>query len=219
MHDDSQLEARSQFALEVAKGVKIAGARRGAQLDLDSADRSVSFLKQDVYLPSPRRAEVMDADVGFGPRCLLDELRRHEAGYGTARRQEIEALDCGDVDFTGRTAKPTRKISSKGADIIKAMKQLLLRVPEDLHRRLSARAGREHRSVNSLAGEILDAAVDADRGDRRARLRAAAVASGIVPGTVPARAVGVARRRRIIESTRGLGAQVDRLIDEERNRV
>jgi plasmid stability protein len=99
------------------------------------------------------------------------------------------------------------------------MRQLLLRVPEDLHRRLSARASREHRSVNALAGEILDAAADADRGDRRARLRAAAVASGVVAGTVPARTVGAARRRRIIESTRGLGAQVDRLIDEERDRV
>jgi len=99
------------------------------------------------------------------------------------------------------------------------MKQLLLRVPEDLHRRLAARARREHRSVNALAGGILDAAVDAaDRGDRRARLRAAAIASGIA-GAVPARAVGATRRRRIIESTRGLGAQVDRLIDEERDRV
>lgn len=98
------------------------------------------------------------------------------------------------------------------------MKQLLLRVPEDLHRRLAARARREHRSVNALAGEILDAAADADRGDRRVRLRAAAVASGAL-SVVPARAVGAARRRRIVESTRGLGAQVDRLIDEERDRV
>jgi len=98
------------------------------------------------------------------------------------------------------------------------VKQLLLRVPEDLHRRLAARARREHRSVNALAGGILDAAVDADRGDRSARLRAAVTASGVA-AAVPARAVGAARRRRIIESTRGLRAQVDRLIDEERDRV
>lgn len=110
------------------------------------------------------------------------------------------------------------KISVKSSDSIKAVKQLLLRVPEDLHRRLAARARREHRSVNALAGGILDAAVEADRGDRRARLRATAIASGVV-GAVPAREVAAARRRRIIESTRGLGAQVDRLIDEERDRV
>jgi hypothetical protein len=60
--------------------------------------------------------------------------------------------------------------------------------------------------------------VVAGSGDRRARLRAAAIASGVA-GAVPARAVGATRRRRIIESTRGLGAQVDRLIDEERDRV
>lgn len=98
------------------------------------------------------------------------------------------------------------------------MKQLLLRVPEDLHRRLTARAKREGRSVNKLAGEILDAAAEADRGSRRERLRADATASGMV-SAAPARAVSAARRRRILDSTRGLGAQVDRQIDDERDRV
>jgi plasmid stability protein len=37
------------------------------------------------------------------------------------------------------------------------MKQLLLRVPEDLHRRLALRAGREGRSMNAVATEILGA--------------------------------------------------------------
>jgi predicted HicB family RNase H-like nuclease len=41
------------------------------------------------------------------------------------------------------------------------LKQLLLRVPEDVHRRLAARAKREGRSVNALATEILDAAAAA----------------------------------------------------------
>ncbi len=98
------------------------------------------------------------------------------------------------------------------------MKQLLLRVPEDLHRRLKARAERERRSVNAVATEILDAVADTDQGDRRARLRAAAAAAGTLHST-QARRVSAARRRRIVESTRGLGEQVDRLLAQERERT
>lgn len=98
------------------------------------------------------------------------------------------------------------------------MKQLLLRVPEDVHRRLVARAAREGRSVNAVATKILDAAADADTGDRREQLRAAATAAGTLR-RVTARPVGADRRRRILESTRGLGPQVDRLLDEERERM
>ncbi|HLI59922.1 MAG TPA: toxin-antitoxin system HicB family antitoxin [Solirubrobacteraceae bacterium] len=97
------------------------------------------------------------------------------------------------------------------------MRQLLLRVPEDLHRRLAARAAREGRSVNAVATQILDAAADSDRGDRRAQVRAAAAAAGTLrPTSSPP--VGAARRRRILESTRGLGPQVDRLLADERER-
>jgi plasmid stability protein len=98
------------------------------------------------------------------------------------------------------------------------MKQLLLRVPDDVHRRLAARAARDGRSVNALATEILDAAVDADGGDRRARLRATAAACGLLR-TVPATPVTPARRRRIIASTRGTGPILDQLLAEERDRV
>jgi plasmid stability protein len=97
------------------------------------------------------------------------------------------------------------------------MKQMLLRVPEDVHRRLAARAKREGRSLNSVATEILDKAADSDRGDRRARLRASAAAAGVLRET-EGRRVSAARRRRIIESTRGIGAQVDRLLAQERAR-
>lgn len=97
------------------------------------------------------------------------------------------------------------------------MKQILLRVPDEVHRRLSARAARDGRSVNALATEILDAAADSDQGDRRARLRAAAVASGVFE-TVDAPALGEARRRSAVASTRGLGPVVDRLLAEERDR-
>ena len=97
------------------------------------------------------------------------------------------------------------------------MKQMLLRVPEDIHRRLAARAAREGRSLNAVATEILDAAVDADSGDRRAQLRAAAAAAGTLR-TMNVRQVSAARRRRITESTRGLGPQIDQLLAQERER-
>ena len=102
--------------------------------------------------------------------------------------------------------------------IIEGVKQLLLRVPEELHRRLVARAAREGRSLNAVATEILDAAAEADSGDRRAKLRAAAAASGTLQ-TMTARPVSAARRQRAIASTRGLGAQLDRLLADERDRV
>jgi plasmid stability protein len=98
------------------------------------------------------------------------------------------------------------------------MKQLLLRVPDEIHRRLAARAVRDGRSVNAVATEILDAAADADEGDRRARLRARAAILGVARAT-PARPVSAARRRRIVASTRGTGAILDKLLDEERERA
>lgn len=98
------------------------------------------------------------------------------------------------------------------------MKQMLLRVPVDVHRRLTARAKREGRSLNAVATEILDAAAGADLGDRQARLRAAATGSGVL-SDVEATRVTAARRRLVLASTRGLGPQVDRLLDDERDRV
>jgi plasmid stability protein len=98
------------------------------------------------------------------------------------------------------------------------MKQLLLRVPDEIHLRLAARAARDGRSVNAVATEILDAAVDADEGDRRTRLRARARALGVLSAT-SAEPVSKARRRRIIASTRGIGPVLDRLLAEERDRA
>jgi plasmid stability protein len=102
--------------------------------------------------------------------------------------------------------------------IIFSMKQLLLRVPEDIHRRLAARAAREGKSINSVATGILDAAVDADRGNRRQRLVAKAGAAGTL-SSAPTMPVSQSRRRRILESTRGLGPIADRLIAAERDRI
>jgi plasmid stability protein len=97
------------------------------------------------------------------------------------------------------------------------MKQVLLRVPDDLHRRLAARAARDGRSVNAVATEVLDAAIDADEGDRRGRLRARAAALGILRAT-PAAPVNAVRRHRIVATTVGTGPILDRLLTEERER-
>lgn len=98
------------------------------------------------------------------------------------------------------------------------MKQLLLRVPDSVHQRIAARAAREGRSINAVATEIIDAAADADAGDRSARLRAQAAAAGSLVA-IPGKRIGKAERRRIVESMRGLGPIADRLIDEERDRL
>src|SRR5690242_3709733 len=97
------------------------------------------------------------------------------------------------------------------------MKQLLLRVPGDVHRRLAARAAREGRSVNAVATELLDLGAEADQGDRRSRLRAAAAAAGLLRAS-RSRELPSARRQRIIESTRGIGPSADALIAAERDR-
>lgn len=98
------------------------------------------------------------------------------------------------------------------------MRQLLLRVPDSVHERIAARAAREGRSVNAVATEIIDAAADADRGDRTARLRARAAATGSLT-LVPGKRVSGSERERIIASTKGLGPMADRLIEEERDRL
>ena len=98
------------------------------------------------------------------------------------------------------------------------MKQLLLRVPDDVHRRLAARAARSGQSVNAVANEILDAAVDADEGNRRARLQARARALGLSQ-SAPCPVVSTPRRRKIIASTKGTGPVIDRLLAEQRELV
>lgn len=98
------------------------------------------------------------------------------------------------------------------------MKQILLRVPEETHRKLAARAVRAGRSVNSVVNEILDAVVDADLGDRRARLRARAASLGILH-RLPAPTVAPERRREILASTSGIGPVIDEYLAAERDRL
>jgi len=98
------------------------------------------------------------------------------------------------------------------------MRQLLLRIPDEVHHRLTARAARSGRSVNAIANEILDAAVDADTGDRRTRARARALALGILVEGSSVQ-VSPARRRRILATTRGTGPIADELLADDRDRV
>ncbi|MFN2464390.1 MAG: Arc family DNA-binding protein [Candidatus Dormibacteria bacterium] len=97
------------------------------------------------------------------------------------------------------------------------MKQLLLRLPEEVHYRLAARAKRAGQSINSVATEILDASLDSDTAGRQERLRARARALGVLREGSSV-TVSPARRRRILGTMRGLGPVADRLLMEERER-
>lgn len=97
------------------------------------------------------------------------------------------------------------------------MRQLLLRVPDDLHERIAARAAREGTSVNQLANDLLDAAADADRGGRRGRLRAQAAASGVLGAPVAAGGAP-ADRAAAIETMRGIGPVLDDELAADRDR-
>lgn len=75
------------------------------------------------------------------------------------------------------------------------VKQVLLRVPDDLHARLAARAADSDRSVNAVATEILDAHIDDAAAAGRDRLRARARQLGIL-ASAPSRASVTPERRR-----------------------
>jgi HicB family len=157
----------------------------------------------------------------LGPTCPVWALPS-DKGVGINRGIGVDLRPaglCQPDEFTCRDL-----ISRRWRDIIVSVKQLLLRVPEDLHRRIRARAAREGRSMNAVAGAILDASADDDLGSPptpltpQERLRARARALGML-SEVPARPVSKAERDRIIASTRGIGPIVDRLIDEDRGRL
>lgn len=109
-------------------------------------------------------------------------------------------------------------LSPPGSDIVSVMKQLLLRVPDEMHRRLAARAERAGQSVNAVANKILEAAVDTDQGDRRTRLRARVSTLGLLR-SAPAPAISPDRRQQIIASAAGLGPVVDQLLTDDRERT
>jgi plasmid stability protein len=98
------------------------------------------------------------------------------------------------------------------------MKQLLLRIDDDLHRRIVSRAHRTGRSINATAGEILACGVADEALDARAELRARArrlgvLAEGVIPH--PGR-VTQADREHALSSTEGMGPVLDDLWAEGR---
>lgn len=95
------------------------------------------------------------------------------------------------------------------------MRQLLLRVPDDLHARLSARAQRENISVNALANRVLQFAAPppppADQTSaRRQELRERARGIGILV-ELQAPSVSPQRFTAALRDTEGAGPVLDQL--------
>ncbi len=109
------------------------------------------------------------------------------------------------------------------------MKQLLLRVPEDLHARLTAQARASGTSVNAIANQILGLGIDPSALTRRDRLRLKLMAIGTVGRNRPqprkpelppmTREERDALRTHALESMRGAGPMADDLIAYERDRL
>jgi plasmid stability protein len=97
------------------------------------------------------------------------------------------------------------------------MRQLLLRVPDDLHARLAARAQERGQSVNALATELLDHLIEEDPASVRRRLRAKAHQLGVLAKPhAPRRHLSDAERARALASARGLGQVLDSILDDGR---
>ncbi|MBG0828813.1 hypothetical protein HS041_13650 [Planomonospora sp. ID67723] len=96
------------------------------------------------------------------------------------------------------------------------MKQLLLRIDDDLHQRITRRAHRTGRSINATAGEILARGVSDEVLDARAELRARARRLGVLAERPPVAPVTEAQRERALSSAKGIGPILDRLWAEGR---
>lgn len=98
------------------------------------------------------------------------------------------------------------------------MKQLILRVSPDLHRRIAARAAREGKSVNAWVSQLLDATVDADVAeDRQARAAAKAAELGmlVVYDDIPEYDEETLRQGE--KAFRELAPEVLRILNEDRS--
>lgn len=101
------------------------------------------------------------------------------------------------------------------------MKQLLLRVDDDLHARLTERAKREHRSVNAIANEILSVIGADDSRSEQEKVQARLAARGML-ASAPPDDDSIDRdelRARAIKSMRGAGKLLDAILDEDRDRL
>ena len=107
------------------------------------------------------------------------------------------------------------------------MKQLLLRVDDELHARLAAQARARGTSVNALANEVLGLAIDPANLSRRDRLRLRLIAVGEVgrnrsprpreelPYMTPDELEAL--RDRALESMRGAGPILDQITADWRD--
>jgi hypothetical protein len=98
------------------------------------------------------------------------------------------------------------------------VKQLILRVSPDLHRRIAARAAREGKSVNAWVNQLLDVTVDADvEEDRQARADAKAAALGmlVVYDDIPEYDEETLRQGE--EELRKLAPEALRILNEDRS--
>lgn len=101
---------------------------------------------------------------------------------------------------------------------LRRVKQLILRLSPDLHRRVKARADREGRSVNAWMTSLLEATVDADvTEDRQARANAKAAALGMLVtfDLPPVDEETLERGRKGLEE---LAPEIVRILEEDRNR-
>lgn len=97
------------------------------------------------------------------------------------------------------------------------MKQLILRVSEDLHRRIAARAEREGMSMNAWLNHLASATVDADIAeDRQTRADAKAAALGIL-ARIEAPDMTEEEARLAREAFEALAPEVVRIIEEDRS--
>ncbi|HMJ02793.1 MAG TPA: toxin-antitoxin system HicB family antitoxin [Conexibacter sp.] len=98
------------------------------------------------------------------------------------------------------------------------MKQLIIRVSPDLHRRIAARAAREGESVNAWVRDLLEVTVDADVAeDRQARADAKAAALGMLV-QIEAPEMDEETRQLAREELRELAPEIVRILEEDRNR-
>jgi antitoxin FitA len=95
---------------------------------------------------------------------------------------------------------------------------MLLRVPDELHRRLTERAAREGRSVNALASEVLAVAASVEPASRQGRLRLRAASLGLAAHDDPYRPGSSTLRERAaaLEAMRGVGPIADTVLAELR---
>lgn len=96
------------------------------------------------------------------------------------------------------------------------MRQLLLRIPDDLHARLSSRARRSGRSANAIATELLEQGIADESSDARATLRARARRIGVLATSVAGAVPPAADRETALASARGLGPVLDSLLADGR---